>query len=73
MTKELTPTIVNEWLNQVTGTFLVRDIWAELGIVTPNGRNHLRVILYRMETDKKVVNLGSGKLEASYRLASGEP
>ena len=61
MTKELTPTIVNEWLNQVTGTFLVRDIWAELGIVTPNGRNHLRVILYRMEIDKKVVNLGSGK------------
>ncbi|MFH1859725.1 MAG: hypothetical protein ABH870_01730 [bacterium] len=64
MPKELTPSIVKEWLDLIDSTpFDVREIWAELGIISPQGKNHLRVILYRFEhqTPSVVVNLGNSK------------
>lgn len=63
MPKELTPAIIKEWLSLIEGTFEVRQIWSELGIVTPQGRNQLRVILFRLEHQEQpiLVNLGNGK------------
>jgi len=61
MAKELTPAIVSEWLDLVVATFDVREIWQEIGIVTPEGKHHLRVILSRFEEKGVVVSLGSGK------------
>jgi len=68
MPKELTPAVIKEWLRLVSGTFDVREIWQELGIGSTPGKSHLRVILYRLEEEKVVVNLGSGK----YRKVDNE-
>lgn len=63
MARELTPAIVKEWLQLVDGIFDVREIWAEIGIETPHGKNHLRVILFRLEHEDPplLANLGNGK------------
>ncbi len=63
MTKELTPALVKQWLDLTEGTFDIRQIWSELGVLTPQGRNQLRVILFRLEHQETPVlaNLGSGK------------
>ncbi len=47
--KELTQAIVEQWVALTRGTFGIRDVWAELDIQSPEGRQHLRVILFRME------------------------
>ena len=63
MPKQLTPSIIKEWLALTSRTFDIREIWADLGIITPDGRKHLRVILFRFEHTEPplVANLGSGK------------
>lgn len=55
MAKELTQSVVAQWLELVTGTFQVRDIWAELNIQDPKNKAYLRVILYRLEKEKVIV------------------
>ena len=52
---KLTQQIIEEWLNLVHGKFEVRDIWNDLDIQTPEGRQHLRVILGRIEKDKETI------------------
>ena len=61
MLKELTPTIIKTWLTLVTSTFNVYEIWNEVGIKSAQGKNHLRVILFRLEEQGVIVNLGGGK------------
>lgn len=62
MPKTLTIGLIKEWLALVDGVFDIRQCWAEIGIDTPEGKNHLRVILYRIEhTEGSIVSLGSGK------------
>ncbi len=41
------------------GKFNVRDIWSEVGIETPEGKTHLRVILSRLE-DKRIISANGG-------------
>ena len=54
MAKELTQAVIEQWIALCNGTFSVRDIWGELNIVSPEAKQHLRVILNRLE-DKKAV------------------
>ncbi len=49
MAKELTQAVIEQWVSLSTGTFNVKDIWSELAIITPEGKQHLRVILSRLE------------------------
>ena len=48
MLRELTQAIVLSYLQLVSGTFNTRSMQAELGIITPEGKGHLRVILHRL-------------------------
>jgi len=50
MPKELSQAVVEQWVALVSGSFSVRSIWAELGIESVEGKQHLRVILRRLET-----------------------
>jgi len=68
MPKELTTSVVKEWLTLVSGIFDVREIWAELNITTAPGKSKLRVILFRFEQEGLLANLGSGK----YRKVDNE-
>src|SRR3990167_6609655 len=63
MTKQLTEALVKQWLALVNHTFDIREIWYDIGIDTPEGKSHLRVILYRFEHQEPplVVSVGSGK------------
>lgn len=54
MPKQLTQAVVEGWIALVKGVFHTRDIWSELGIETPEGKTHLRVILNRLE-DKGII------------------
>lgn len=54
---------IEEWIANGPSRFSVRDIWAELDIGSPEGRQHLRVILGRLE--KKAV-IASNR-DGSYR------
>ncbi len=47
MAKRLTQDVVLQQISLMTGTFTTRQIWAELDIVTPEGKNYLRVCLNR--------------------------
>lgn len=59
MPKQLTQAIVEEWVALVKGKFNVRDIWAELDIMSPEGKKHLRTILNRLE-EKGIVSSNGG-------------
>jgi len=63
MPKELTPSVVKQWLDLIDGAFEVRLMWSELGIITAQGKSQLRVILFRLERQEPpvLVNLGNGK------------
>lgn len=58
MVKELTQAVVEEFISLATGPFSTKDIWQTIGIVTPAGKTHLRVILGRLETKKIIVSVG---------------
>jgi len=49
MPQKLSQDKVEQWLNLVSGSFNVRDIWAELGIEHSENKEYLRVCLYRLE------------------------
>lgn len=59
MAKLLTQAVIEEWVSLVKGKFNVRDIWSEVGIETPQGKQHLRTILDRLE-DKGIVSSNGG-------------
>ncbi len=44
----LTQAVVEAWVSLVKGKFNVRDIWADVGIETAEGKSYLRVILKRL-------------------------
>jgi len=54
MPKELTQAIIEQWVSLTKGQFNVKDIWAEIGIQSTEGKKHLRVILSRLE-DKGII------------------
>jgi hypothetical protein len=56
----LTQDIVEKWIELVSGTFNVRDVWSELDIQSAENKQHLRVILNRLEHGKIIVKTGSG-------------
>ncbi len=60
MAQPLSQAVFDQWLTLVNGTFRVRDVWGELDIGTPTGRQHLRVILNRLEHTEpaKIVKVG---------------
>lgn len=60
MPQKLQPYIVKEWLNLVSGKFSTHDIWQELGIVSPEGKSYLRVILHRLEAEGLISSMGTG-------------
>jgi len=47
--QKLTQPIVEQWIALASGSFNVRDIWHELGVESYEGKQHLRVILNRLE------------------------
>lgn len=53
--KELTQAVVEQWITMAHGTFNVRDIWAEIGIESTQGKHHLRTILRRLEEKGLIV------------------
>lgn len=60
MPRELEQRAVEQWLSLVKGSFTTRDIWSELGIESYEGKQHLRVILYRLENKGIIVSGGRG-------------
>ncbi len=68
MPKQLSQALIEEWLSLVKGKFHVRDIWGEIGIESPEGKTHLRVILGRLEAKGLITCNGGG----SYRKADVE-
>ena len=60
MPVQLTQAVVSQWLTLVKGKFSVRDIWAELGIESSEGKNYLRVILGRLEGQGIISQNGTG-------------
>jgi len=55
MQKELTQSVIEEWVALANGTFNVRDIWGELNVTTPEAKHHLRTIMKRIEV-KNIVS-----------------
>ena len=49
MPKELSQSMVEEWVDLADKTFTTKGICAEIGIVTPKGKQHLKVILNRIK------------------------
>jgi len=49
--------VVRTWVQLIDGSFNVRDIWNDLGIITPENRQYLRIILKRLEAEGLIVKL----------------
>ncbi len=60
MSLPLSQALVEQWIALVKGKFNVRDIWQEIGIESPEGKTHLRVILRRLEEKGTISNNGGG-------------
>lgn len=56
----LSQAVIEQWIALVKGKFNVRDIWQEVGIESPEGKTHLRVILGRLETKGLISANGGG-------------
>lgn len=56
----LTQSVVEQWVALVKGVFTVRDAWADIGIESPEARQHLRVILRRLEQKGVISANGAG-------------
>jgi hypothetical protein len=61
MAKQLTTAVVREWVDLAKGSFAFRDICFEIGIQSTESKKHLRVILFRLEQEGIISNLGSGR------------
>lgn len=60
MALKLTQSVIEGWLTLVSGRFNTREIWEEVGVVSQEGKAHLRVILLRLEQEGKIISLGGG-------------
>ena len=60
MAKQLSQAVIEEWVSLIKGKFNVRDIWNEVGIETPENKQHLRVILGRLEAKGIISGNGGG-------------
>ena len=56
MLKPLTKAIILEWLKYAQETFSVEHIWQELGVTSQEGKDALRVILWRLDTQDHVIS-----------------
>lgn len=56
MPKELSKALILEWLQYAQETFSVENIWQEMGIITPSGKDTLRKILWRLENDDHIIS-----------------
>lgn len=56
----LTQSLIEQWVALIKGSFTVRDVWNDIGIESPEGRQHLRVILGRMEQKGIISANGAG-------------
>jgi hypothetical protein len=48
MQQQLNTSTISQWISLASGAFNVRQIWAELNILTPEGKAILRTILHRL-------------------------
>ena len=55
----LSQALIEQWISLVKGKFNIRDIWSEVGIESPEGRQHLRVILSRL-VEKGILSSNGG-------------
>jgi len=69
MPKQLTQSVVLEYLALVSGTFNTRQMCAELNILTPESKNHLRVILHRLAESGVIAKTS---LDGNYRKLDTE-
>lgn len=56
----LSQSIIEQWISLTKGQFNVRDIWNEVGIESPEGKQYLRVILDRLEKKGIIKQLEKG-------------
>lgn len=59
MSIPLSQSVVEQWVSLAAGKFNVRDIWAEVGIESSEGKQHLRVILSRLVTSNVIARLSN--------------
>ena len=57
---QLSQAVVEQWVALIDGGFSVRDVWNDVGIESPEGRQHLRVILRRLQDKGIIVANGNG-------------
>lgn len=69
MPKELSMNLVREWVDLTSGAFNVRQIWAERNILTPEGKQQLRVYLNRMV---EAGIIAKTKVDGTYRKLDTE-
>lgn len=66
----LTQAIIEQWVSFTKGQFNVRDIWNEVGIESPEGKNYLTKILRRLEDKGIIRHLDKGY--GNYRCVDSE-
>src|SRR3990167_5553676 len=70
MPKQLSQSLIEQWVCLTKGQFNVRDIWSEIGIESPEGKKHLRTILDRLEQKELIKQLDKGF--GNYRCVDNE-
>ena len=70
MPKQLTQSLIEEWVSLTKGQFNVRDMWNEIGIDSIEGKKHLRTILKRIEDRGIIKQLDRGY--GNYRVVDSE-
>ena len=70
MPKQLSQSLIEEWVSITKGQFNVRDIWNEIGIESPEGKKHLKTILSRLESKGLIKHLDRGF--GNYRCIDNE-
>ena len=70
MAKELSQALIEQWVSLTKGQFNVKDIWQEIGIISPEGKKHLRTILTRLEEREVIKQLQRGF--GNYRVIDSE-
>lgn len=70
MAKQLTQALIEQWISLTKGQFNVHDIWAEIGIDSPEGKKYLRTILDREEIKGTIKRVDKGF--GNYRVLDNE-
>ena len=69
MPKQLSPSVVLEYLEFVNGTFTRKQLQEDLTVITAEGKGNLRVILHRLVTSGVIAKTS---LDGSYRKIDNE-